>query len=290
MKSLSIALAALAGILAGALGFSLLNQPAPQTDAVAVRAIVEDVLKEQAAIEAANAPAAAEVTPTAAIDPAVLNPMIEQYLLSDPKVLQRVSSALESTLRVEEEQRTATAMASLHDRIFNAPDQIVLGNPDGDVTLVEFFDYNCGYCRAALPDMAALLAEDPNLKVILKEFPILSNESIDAARIGVLVSQTDADYWDFHSALFTSRAKVDKTVALAAVESMGLAPAEIEAKMADASVASTIQSSYEIAQALGITGTPTYIIGNEIIPGAIGADELRARIADMRACGKTQCS
>lgn len=291
MNRLPVALAAATGLLAGALGFSLLNQPQPQTDAVAVRAIVEQVLSEQAALSAATAPVPEPQAPAvAAIDPDVLNPMIEQYLMGDPKVLQRVSTALEATLRSEETERTAVALSNFHDKIFNAPDQIVLGNPDGDVTLVEFFDYNCGYCRSALPDMAALLAEDPNLKVVLKEFPILSNESIDAARIGVLVGQSDADYWDFHQTLFTSRAKVDKSVALAAAQSLGLSPVDLELRMGGEDVSQTIQTSYEIAQALGITGTPTYIIGNEIIPGAIGADELRARIADMRECGKSQCS
>ncbi len=283
MTRLTILLAAVAGILAGALGYGYLDQPEPQMDEVAVREIVEQMLEEQTA----RPVAAPEI---ASIDPAVLNPMIEQFLLDDPKVLQRVSTALEQTLRAEETARSETALAEFRDQIFNAPDQIVLGNPDGDVTLVEFFDYNCGYCRAALPDMAALLAEDPNLRIILKEFPILSNESIDAARIGVLVGESDANYWDFHSALFTSRGKVDKSVALAAAQDLGLSPVELELQMGDPRVAQTIQSSYEIAQALGITGTPTYIIGNEIIPGAIGADELRARIADMRECGNTQCS
>ncbi|AVF05295.1 disulfide bond formation protein DsbA [Devosia sp. I507] len=286
MNRLTILLAAVAGILAGALGYGYFNQPTPQIDEVAVRAIVEQMLEEQMAL---SEPAQAE-SDVASIDPAVLNPMIEQFLLDDPKVLQRVSTALEQTLRAEEAERSATALAEFRDQIFNAPGQIVLGNPDGDVTLVEFFDYNCGYCRAALPDMAALLAEDPDLKIILKEFPILSNESIDAARIGVLVGESEANYWDFHSALFTSRGKVDKSVALAAAQDLGLSPVELELQMGDPRVAQTIQSSYEIAQALGITGTPTYIIGNEIIPGAIGADELRARIADMRECGKTQCS
>lgn len=289
MNRLTIVLAAIAGILAGALGYAFLNQPEPETDAQAVRAIVEQVLDEKAAL-AASAPQVEDAPSVAAIDPAVLNPMIESYLLSDPKLLQRMSTALEDTLRTEEEARASVALTTLHDKIFNAPDQVVLGNPDGDVTLVEFFDYNCGYCRAAVPDMATLLAEDPNLKIILKEFPILSNESIDAARIAVLVGQSEADYWDFHQALFTSRGKVDKSVALAAAQGLGLSPVELELQMGDPGVAQTIQSSYEIAQALGISGTPTYIIGNEIIPGAIGVDELRARIADMRACGKSQCS
>ena len=281
MNRLSIVLAAVAGLLAGALGFSLLNQPKVETDAVAVRAIVEQVLSEQPA---------PEMPAVATIDPALINPMIEDYLMSDPKLLQRLSVALEDTLRIEEEARTETAMSEFRDAIYNAPGQIVLGNPDGDVTLVEFFDYNCGYCRQAVPDMAALLAEDPNLKVILKEFPILSNESIDAARVGILVSQTDADYWTFHETLFSSRGKVDKSVALQAAADQGLSQIDLELRMGEEQVARTIQNSYEIAQALGITGTPTYIIGNEIIPGAIGASELRSRIANMRECGSTKCS
>lgn len=281
MNRLSIVLAALAGILAGALGYSQLNQSKPETDAVAVRAIVEQVLAEQPV---------PEVPQPATIDAAMLNPMIEDFLMSDPKLLQRLSVALDDTLRAEEEERTKVAMADFRDAIFNAPDQIVVGNPDGDVTLVEFFDYNCGYCRAAVPDMAALLAEDPNLKIVLKEFPILSNESIDAARVGVLVSKTEADYWAFHQTLFSSRGKVDKAVALQAAAEQGLSQIDLELRMSEEQVARTIQKSYEIAQALGITGTPTYIIGNEIIPGAIGADELRTRIANMRECGSTQCS
>ena len=284
MNRLSIVLAVVAGILAGALGYSQLNRPAPQTDTVAVRAIVESILSEHEATASAAPKAVAE------IDPAVLNPMIENFLMSDPKLLQRLSVALDETLRSEESAKAQVAITQMQDKIFNDPGQVVLGNPDGDVTLVEFFDYNCGYCRAALPDLATLLAEDPNLKVVLKEFPILSNESIDAARVGVLVGEADVDYWAFHEALFSSRGKVDKAVALDAASSLGLSKVDLELKMGEPSVAKTIQTSYEIAQALGITGTPTYIIGNEIIPGAIGVDDLRTRIANMRACGKSVCS
>ena len=286
MNRLTVVLAAVAGILAGALGYAQLSKPEPQTDAVAVRAIVETILQEREVVAASAAPA-----PVAAaeIDPATLNPMIESYLMSDPKLLQRLSVALEETLRVEDEAKAQVAIAEMQDQIFNDPGQVVLGNPNGDVTLVEFFDYNCGYCRSALPDLAVLLAEDPGLKVILKEFPILSNESIDAARVGVLVGEADVDYWTFHEALFSSRGKVDKAVALEAASALGLSPVNLELQMGEERVSQTIQTSYEIAQALGITGTPTYIIGNEIIPGAIGLDELRSRIANMRACGETEC-
>ncbi len=287
MNRLTLVLVAVAGILAGALGYSVVIRPAPGLDAVAVQAIVDDTLAKR---DAAAVEVEAEPIETVSIDPAVINPMIEQFLLSDPKLLQRMSVALEDTLRVEEQSRVKTMLAEYQSQIFAADTDVVLGNPDGDVTLVEFFDYNCGYCRSALPDLATLLAEDPDLKVILKEFPILSNESIDAARVGVLVGQSDVDYWPFHEALFSSRGKVDKTVALTAAADLGLSRVDLELRMGQQSVTQAIQNSYEIAQALGISGTPTYIIGNEIIPGAIGVDELRARIANMRACGDTQCS
>ncbi|MET3925259.1 DsbA family protein [Devosia sp. 2618] len=285
MSRVTFALVALVGVLAGALGYSVVNKPAPQTDTAAVQVMIDQAI---ASYDATRKPT--ESTPAvAAIDADTINPLIESYLMSDPKILQRMSVALDSTLQAESRASSKTAIAAMQDKIFNAPGQIVIGNPDGDVTLVEFFDYNCGYCRAAVPDMAALLAEDPNLRVILKEFPILSNESIDAARVAVLVGDADVDYWTFHEALFTSRGQVDKQVALAAAADLGLSPVSIELDMGSEAVSKSIQTSYEIARALNITGTPTYIIGNEIIPGAIGADELRSRIANMRACGETQC-
>ncbi len=288
MSRVTIGLVALAGILAGALGYSVLHQPAPQTDTAAVTALIDQALTQYDAKRLAEAEAAAPVE-VAGIDPAEINPLIESYLMSDPKILQRMSVALDTTLQAEEREQATAAIASMQDAIFNDPGQVVLGNPDGDVTLVEFFDYNCGYCRNALPDLAALLAEDPQLRVVLKEFPILSNASIDAARVAVLVGKSDVDYWSFHEALFTSRGQVDKQVALAAAADLGLSPVALELDMGTEAVSQTIQTSYEIARALNITGTPTYIIGNEIIPGAIGVDELRARIANMRACGESQC-
>jgi protein-disulfide isomerase len=287
MSRVTLVLVALVAVLAGTLGYSTLNKPAPQTDTAAVQALIDEAIANYDARRTADLAAApAEV---AQIDPTQLNPMIESFLMGDPKILQRMSVALDSTMRAEERAKAGTAIATMRDKIFNDPGQVVLGNPEGDVTLVEFFDYNCGYCRNALPDLATLLAEDPNLRVVLKEFPILSNESIDAARVAVLVGEADVDYWTFHETLFTSRAQVDKQVALAAAADLGLSPVSLELDMGTEAVSQTIQTSYEIAKALNITGTPTYIIGNEIIPGAIGIDELRTRIANMRACGETEC-
>ena len=286
MSRVSLVLVAIAGILAGALGYSTLQRPATP-DATAIQAMIDQAISTYdtkiASTIALPSPAVAELNADK------LNPMIESYLMSDPKILQRMSVALDTTLQAEERSASTTAIAAMRDQIFNDPKQAVLGNPEGDVTLVEFFDYNCGYCRAAMPDMAQLLAEDPKLRVVLKEFPILSNESIDAARVSALVNDADVDYWAFHEALFTSRGQVDKKVALDAAAALGLSPVALELDMGTETVSQLIQTSYEIAKELNITGTPTYIIGNEIIPGAIGIDDLRDRIANMRACGETQC-
>jgi len=289
MPRVTLALVALAGILAGALGFSVLHQGVAPTDTVAIRSVVEDVLAEQQTQVASAAPIDEAPRAVASLDPKVLNPMIESYLMSDPAILQRMSGALDSKMKIAAREKSTQVIATMKDAIFNDPDQVVLGNPNGDVTLVELFDYNCGYCRSALPDLASLLADDPNLRVVLKEFPILSNESIDAARVAVLVNESDADYWAFHEALFTSRGQVDKKVALAAAADVGLSPVSLELQMGEEGVSKAIQTSYEIAKALDITGTPTYIIGNEVIPGAIGLDELKGRIANVRACGETSC-
>jgi protein-disulfide isomerase len=283
MPRLTLTLVALVGILAGGLGVSLATKLQPVTDSEAVRTIVSEVLAEREI--SAKAP-----VETAAIDPAQLNPMIENYLMSDPRILERMSTALQTAQRTAQAEASKTAIAGMKDAIFNDPEHIVLGNPNGDVTLVEMFDYNCGYCRQALPDMATLLAEDPNLKVVLKEFPILSKESVDAARVAVLVGKSNIDYWAFHQALFSSRGQVTGESALVQAQTLGLNRVKLELEMNSAPVAKAIQKSYDIAKALNITGTPTYIIGNEIIPGAIGIDELRSRIANMRACGKTSCA
>lgn len=280
-----LVIAALIGIAVGGLIVYLVRPAAPTLDEPAVREIVAQMLTDREA----------ELTPkgpinTAQIDPTVLNPMIEDYLMGDPRILQRMSQKLDEEVRTAEAVKAKAAIASMHDAIFNDPDHIVLGNPNGDVTLVEMFDYNCTYCRGALPDLVKLLAEDPNLKVILKEFPILSKESVDAARVAVVASeQPGFDYWSFHQALFSSRGQINADVALAAAKDLGLNPVTIRLDTESEKVTGIIQKSYDIAKALNISGTPTYIIGDEVIPGAIGIDELRTRIANMRSCGATVC-
>lgn len=254
----------------------------PTTDREAITAVVEEVLARQRAAEPPHS--------VAALDAETLNPMIEDYLIKNPSILQRVSEALQLEMASARDAQVRSALAGLKPALYDDPDHVVLGNPQGDVTLVEMFDYNCGYCRKALPDLATLLAEDPDLRVILKEFPILSQGSVDAARVAVVVGRDKSvDYWQFHEALFSGRGQVDRDAALKAAQQVGLNPVEVGLAMEEPEVEAVLSKSFLIADSLGISGTPTYIIGNEVIPGAVGLDELRQRIANMRKCGETTC-
>ncbi len=281
----TVLMALVAGVFGGVgVQFLMPSDPVPTGPGNAeIRAVVEQVIAQQPAPEAPQ-------MSVAEIDPETLHPMIENYLMSDPKILQRVSNALQDQLRREDMELAQASLARFSDQIYNDPDHVVLGNPDGDVTLVEFFDYNCSYCRTSMPDIARLLQEDPNLRIILKEFPILSNESMEAARIAVAVSkQEDIDYWTFHESLFTARGQVTGQVALDAAADLGLNPVSVELDASNEEVAEIIQRSYVMAQGLNISGTPTFIIGDEILPGAVGYDALKERIDNMRACSSTVC-
>lgn len=299
MPRLTIVLFALVAILGFGLAYVAVRPMPSGMSEEQVRTIVSEAIAAEPAltdesvrglIAAALADRESERPQShAALDPETLNPMIEDYLLSNPRILQRLSQALEQEIRTAETEEARAAIASLRTEIFEDPDHVVLGNPEGDVTLVEMFDYNCGYCRQALPDIATLIAEDPNLRVILKEFPILSEGSVEAAKVGIAVTRAGGDYWQFHQKLFTGRGQVNGATALAAAQEIGLNRVELAMEMESPAVTGVIDKNYDIARGLRISGTPTFIIGDEVIAGAIGIDGLRQRIANMRECGQTAC-
>lgn len=227
-----------------------------------------------------------ETTDTAT---STLGPQIEQYLLENPRILERVSAALTAEIAAEKVAKTKAAIAENRELINSAEGAVVVGNPNGDVTLIEMYDYNCAYCRSSMPDIAALVDADPKLRLVLREFPILSQGSVDAAKVGILVSKSGADYWSYHQALFTARGQIDGEAALRQAASLGLDPEDLRKKLDNPEVAAALDQSYQIAQKLEISGTPTFIIGDEVIPGAVGLEVLRAKIENMRECGSTQC-
>jgi protein-disulfide isomerase len=200
---------------------------------------------------------------------------------------------------MELEKRAASAEAAKHqaavkehgEAIFNSTHQVVLGNPKGDVTMVEFFDYNCGYCKRALLDMMTLLKSDPKLRVVLKEFPVLGPGSVEAAKVATAVrmqDKTGRKYLEFHQKLMGGRGQADKAHAIAAAKDVGLDTARIEKDIDSAEVRASLEESFKLAEALGLNGTPSYVIGKDVVVGAVGLDALKEKINTNR-CGKPMC-
>jgi protein-disulfide isomerase len=167
---------------------------------------------------------------------------------------------------------------------------MVLGNPQGPITIVEFFDYNCGYCKRAVSDMTALIQANPDVRVVLKEFPILSEGSVEAARMSAAIKDIAPEsYMKFHEALFSRPGQVDGAKAMEIVRELGLDPDRLSAAANGEAVTRNLQEVQQLASALGISGTPSYVIGTELIPGAAGFDTLQEKVAAMRECGATKC-
>jgi protein-disulfide isomerase len=209
--------------------------------------------------------------------------IVRDYIIAHPEVLQEAMAELEKRQQVAEAEKARSAIKSHSEAIFNSPRQVTLGNPQGDVTFVEFFDYNCGYCKRALTDMMDLMKKDPKVKVVLKEFPVLGQGSVEAAQVAVAVRMQDPKkYLDFHQKLLLGRGQADKARALAVAKEIGLDVARIERDLKSEEVAKTIEESMKLAEALGLNGTPSYVIGNDVVIGAVGFAALNQKVQAAR--------
>jgi protein-disulfide isomerase len=211
--------------------------------------------------------------------------IIKNYLISHPEMMQDVMAELDKRQQSAEAEKHRLAVDDNSSAIFRSPHQVVLGNPQGNVTMVEFFDYNCGYCRHAMSDMLELLKTDSNLKFVLKEFPVLGEGSVEAAHVAVAARMQDATgkkYLEFHQKLLGGRGAVDKTRALAVAREVGFDMARIEKDMGSDEVKKTIDEDMKLADALGVNGTPSYVVGEEVVVGAVGLDALKEKIAAER--------
>ena len=216
--------------------------------------------------------------------------IIRDHLIANPEI---VRDAIDELQRKTEEAEAAAQVSTISndkERLFSSSRQVVLGNPQGDVTLVEFFDYNCGYCKRAHADMKRLIEEDKNLRFVLKEFPVLGDGSVEAAHVGAAVNLTAPDkYFAFHDALIAERGQVNGARALAVAGDLGLDVAKLREAMATDEVKNTIAEVYDLANKLSLTGTPSYVTPREVVVGAVGYDALKASIEEVRACATTGC-
>ena len=223
--------------------------------------------------------------------PDELGEIVKGYFIKHPKavgqilaaILKRRPGALGKSAGGTAIDRS-TAIASRSAALFDSPHQVTLGDPKGDVTLVEFFDYNCGYCRRALGDTLQLLKDDPRLKIVLKEYPVLGPGSAAAARVAIAVRmQAPAKYLSFHQALLQTQGPVSEANAMDVARGLGLDMDRLARDMASPEVAATIDETVKLGAALGVTGTPSYVVGRNLLVGAVGLSTLKVRIAATRA-------
>lgn len=226
----------------------------------------------------------------APLDKAAVEKIVREYLIANPEVIAEAIQALETKQAAAQAAEQKATIASAAKQLWDSPRQVVLGNPKGDVTVVEFFDYNCGYCKRALPDMLSLIEKDPNVRVVLKEFPVLGPGSTEAAKVAVAVNRVAPDkYLEFHKRLLSVRGQADKAKAMEAAAGAGVPTAALEKALGDAEVEATLQEVYGLAGKLGLSGTPSYVVGTDVVPGAIGLSKLQAHVAEARCATTKKC-
>jgi protein-disulfide isomerase len=268
LRTLAIALAILAGVGLFILPQYLLADPAPRTVAQLASASDTAASPDRTAVEG----------------------IVRDYLLENPEILREMADRLKLKDEAKADADRADVFENAQDEIYNSQYQIALGNVKGDVTIVEFFDYNCGYCKHAVKDTEALLESDPNVRLVLKEFPVLSQDSVDAARVAIAVSQqAPQKYLEFHRKLLGSDSASGER-AIEVARELGFDIERLSADLTDPKVEASLIAVQKLAKRLGINGTPTYVIGNHVLPGAVGYDALKEAVANVRKCGKAMCS
>ena len=182
--------------------------------------------------------------------------------------------------------RSEQAVATHAEEVFRSPTSVVAGNPQGDVSVVAFFDYNCPYCRKDVPALARLMAGDPNLRLVLKELPVLGPDSEAAARL-VLAAKRQGKYLELYRRLIGSQGRVTETRALAAASEMGLDTDRLTDDMEDPAITATLLANTRLANALGVKGVPFYLVGDQVVPEGVGDfyAALTAHVADVRENG-----
>ncbi len=229
------------------------------------------------------------VSCTATADGPPMNPaikhsidqLIEQYIRTHPEVIEQSLQALEAKREAEEKSRQTVAIASRQNDLLHDPASPISGNPSGDVTLVEFFDYRCGYCKRAAAAVTQLQKEDARVRVVYKDFPILG-EASELASKAALASKAQGKHQVFHEALLASQGDMTQDSIFTVAADVGLDTKRLEADMAKPEWQTVIDRNRSLAKELGISGTPGFIVGTELVAGALDLNGLKALLARAR--------
>ena len=224
------------------------------------------------------------------LDRVSVEQIVHEYLVEHPEILIEVQTALETKQREQQRLAQLNVISESSSEIFDAAFDGIVGNADGAVTIVEFFDYNCGYCKRALADMDAMVSADPDLRFVMKEFPILGPDSQQAHIVSMAFRQLMPDrYEEFHRRLLSGAGRADEGTAIDLALELGAEEAALRQKMADPAIIQAFESTYQLANKLSITGTPSYIVGDEVVFGALGQEHLAEKVANIRNCQSATC-
>ena len=207
--------------------------------------------------------------------------IIHDYLMHNPDVLIEALRGAEDRLNREADAKAATVLNDRRSEIFDDPATPVGGNPRGDVTIVEFFDYRCPYCKQVLPSLQTLLKEDQKLRFVYKEMPVLGPQSVTAAH-AALAAQQQGKYEAFHNAMMATKGQITDDTVYKVAGSVGLDVGRLKQDMSTPEVEKSLKANLALADALNIRGTPGFIVGKHIVPGAVDLDSLRNMVADAR--------
>lgn len=207
--------------------------------------------------------------------------LVLEAIRENPEIVLEAIDILERERAAAQATSAAEVLDRWRDALEADPNAPVLGNPDGDVTVVEFFDYNCPYCRRVKPEMEALLDADSNVRVVYREWPILGEGSIFAAR-AALASREQGKYEEFHWALMGMNGRAEEASVLRVAREVGLDIEQLREDMESDAVEAHIADSMELTQALGFNGTPSFVIGDALLPGFVEADALREAVETAR--------
>ena len=212
--------------------------------------------------------------------------IIRDYLTNKPKILVEMTNELDKRQVAEQSAQQQKAISQNADAIFRSSVSHVAGNPSGDVSVVEFFDYNCPYCRRSLPDVLKLINEDGKVRLVLKELPILSHDSVAAAKLA-LAANKQGKYFEMHQKLFSEPGKADKDKALRIAKELGLDIDQLQKDAQDPDIKKALDESEDLARKLDLKGTPLFLIGDRVIAGALDTlfDELKSKVAEVRQNG-----
>ncbi|HTZ80803.1 MAG TPA: DsbA family protein [Stellaceae bacterium] len=219
-------------------------------------------------------------------DRQALDQAIHDYLMNHPEVIVESLRAAEKKMQDKEDAEARVAIGGKRSELLNDPGSPVGGNPNGDVTIVEFFDYHCPYCKQVEPTLETLLKDDPKLRIVYKEFPILGPDSVVASHVALAALKQGAQkYARFHAALMSTKGSIGESVVMQVAKDSGLDVARLKTDMKAPEIEATIKRNYDLADALKIRGTPAFIIGDTLAPGAVDLDTLRKMVADARKGG-----